>query len=580
MTLREDLLQSWDAGNFLKAIYTRSFPNHSDHAILQTELIALHHEGLIDIIAEFASLKNNSTDQPDLFITKYIFENTLPELVAAVKPVMSCLIHLFQEAGQDLAAYSSIECFTNFCEREPSRPQEALVEIEASPNTFAELLPATLIAGSRIDFSFYLHETIRLCEDKNAELKRLAVHSVGKLNWPQGLALMDYAFTALENINSVEIDDQILSCVIKSAFSLFQQDKTQEQRAITLIDSTLRKGGDCALLAASEIFGLHSGELPTILLDAVFRDLMRIKPQNRRILNNVDIGISHLLKKGDLEKAIHLLEALLLEHPNKISMEDFKTSSREILNDTVLINKVLTRWFLSGDWVLCDGVRTIIEASQGDDMRLEVDKAELSSSDDNHILFVARKAIGFLFTKPITAVTILLSLMRNTQDDQILENLGDLLFDPLLLNFTGKARDYVVQQCRLESGEVKVAIDKVLTKVDEYLEDLYSVGNLAALHPSETHREAYHRFISQKLAESWKAAEAQSVFLSSGMVSKYAILYGRKTINYVYASNGQTYRMENDLQNYRAELEIPRMQQVDPFMLGYILRTFKTERFK
>ncbi len=208
--------------------------------------------------------------------------------------------------------------------------------------------------------------------------------------------------------------------------------------------------------------------------------------------------------------------------------------------------------------MLCDGVHTIIGAHHGDDIPLEIDPAELKLADFVHILFVARKAIGFLFTQPISAATVLISLMRNTTDDEVLTNLGALLFNPLLLNFTGKVRDYAVQQSGLESGKVKATIDQALRHIDKYLEDLRSVGNLAALHPGETQREAYHRHFSRIMAESWKAAEAQSVFLN--LVSKSVLLYGRKSINYVYGPDGQSHRMEIPLQSHGTEMEFPRMQ--------------------
>jgi hypothetical protein len=136
--------------------------------------------------------------------------------------------------------------------------------------------------------------------------------------------------------------------------------------------------------------------------------------------------------------------------------------------------------------VLCNGVHTIIGIDHSNDLPLEIDPVELKPADGAHIIFVARKAIGYLFLQPISAATVLISLMRNTTDDEVLTELGALLFDPLLLNFTGKAREYVVQQSGLESVKVKATIEQTLKAIDKYLEDLRSVGNLAALHPGET----------------------------------------------------------------------------------------------
>ena len=480
--------------------------------------MALHNEGLIDVVGAFESLKNKSSNGPDFFLTRHVFEKALPDLDAPVPSVMRCVLRLYRGAGQDLAAGTIFKGFIDFCEKDPARPREALAEIEASPDNFADLLPGTLITGSRIDNPFYLAQAIRLCEDKNIELRRRAVFSLGKFNWPEDIAASDSALAALERSATAETDDQILAGIVKSAFALLRQHKAQEPRVVALIATALSKGDEYTLYAASEVFGFHTGELTATLRDALFVHLVGVKSTNKSTLDNVDYGISHLLKNGDPEKAIQCLEALLLTHPDELTMEVFDSAAREILSNKVLISKVLTRWFLRGDRVLCNGVHTIIGVHHGNDLPLEIDPAELKPADFVHILFVARKAIGYLFMQPISAATVLISLMRNTTDDEVLTELGVLLFNPLLLNFTGKAREYVVQQSGLESVKVKATIDQALKAIDNYLEDLRSVGNLAALHPGETQREAHHRHFSRLMAESWKAAEAQSVFLN--LVSK------------------------------------------------------------
>jgi hypothetical protein len=223
-------------------------------------------------------------------------------------------------------------------------------------------------------------------------------------------------------------------------------------------------------------------------------------------------------------------------------------------------------------------VHTIISTHLLDDVTLEIDPDELKSAGLGHILFVARKAIGFLFTQPISAATILISLMRNTTDNEVMTNLGALLFNPLLLNFTGKVRDFAEQQSGLESGEVKATIDQALKDTDKYLEDLRSVGSLAALNPGEAQREAYHRYLAGIMAESWKAAESQSIFLD--LVSRSVLLYGRKSIDYVYGPDGQSRRMEIPLQRHSTDMEFPRLQIVDPFGLDYMLRIFRRERLE
>lgn len=578
MSNRDDLLKSYTAGNFLETVYACLKTDHNNYDALAMDLVALHNERLIDVVGAFESLNNKSSSGPDFFLTRHVFEKALPDIDAPALPVMRCILQLYRNAGQDLAAGAIISSYVDFCANQPSRPCEALTEIEEHPNEYADLLAATLSAGFRVDNPYFLAQAIRLCEDENIELKKGAVFSFGNLNLQMGDAMSDSAITALERSAMVESDDQILSRLVKSAFRLLQQDKAHELRIVTLIATALTKGSEYTLHAASEVFSFYTSEIPASLLEILLVHLARIKPTNKGTLDNVDYGISHLLNKGNADIAIQFLEDLLLAHPNDLTMSVFDDAAREILGNNALISKVLTRWFKRGVRVLCDGVHLIVRTHEQGGPPLEIDPSELMSTDTGSMVFIARKAIGYLFMQQISATSILVSLMRHTTDDKTISVLASLLFDPLLLNYTGKAREYVLQQSVIESGMVKEALENVLKAIDEYLDDLRSVGNLAALYPSEAQREAYHRHFSGLMAESFKAAEAQSVFLH--LVSKSVLLYGRKSINYVYGADGTSHRMETPLQRHGTTMEFPWMENLDPFGLDYMLRIFKTERVR
>ena len=164
MSNRDDLLQSYEAGKLLETISGAcALTDHNERRALASELVALHNEGLIDVVRAFESL-HKSSNGPDFFLTRSILEDALPDLDAPVPSVMRCVLRLSREAGKDLASGTIIKSFCGFCEKAASRPLEALAEIEANPDDFADLLPGTLIAGSRIDAPFYyLAQAIRLC---------------------------------------------------------------------------------------------------------------------------------------------------------------------------------------------------------------------------------------------------------------------------------------------------------------------------------------------------------------------------------------------------------------------------------
>jgi len=218
--------------------------------------------------------------------------------------------------------------------------------------------------------------------------------------------------------------------------------------------------------AASEIFGFHSEKLTPLLFDTLVPHLRSVSPENGGTVRNIDFGISHLLKTENAIRAILLLEQLLLANPEKLKVENFPTAVESIRGDNLLLSKTVTRWLFNGARVLCKAVQDIIEAANKEISLLQADPAELPSGEPLSFLFVGRKAVGYLFFTPLSAASFLISLMHQTTDNGVLNELSSLLFDPLLLNFTGTVREYAVKTSQMESADVKGRIDKAIKLLD------------------------------------------------------------------------------------------------------------------
>lgn len=576
--LRVELLSEARKGNFLEAVYANSLAGREECDTLAQELAAVHNEGLIDVVIEFGALSNSAGRGPDFFLTRHVLEETLPLLNAPVAPVMHCVLRLYREAGQDMAAGTIFNGYNKFCAKDAARPCEALRLIEAAPDALADMLPPTIAVGSKLDNPYYVGELVRLTQHPNIEMRRSAIFSVARLHWPQGMSVPENVINALEQTVAVEMDDRILANAIKSAFALLHQDKALEKRSTALINAGLAKGDEYTLHAASELLWLNTQELPSMLLELLLPQLQRVKPENTGTLNNIDYGIAHLLKQRDPEIGLCFLEELLAKHGGKIKIDAFDSAAREICHSTALIGKVLTRWFLKGERTLCDGVYTMVGMHHGDDLCIEIDASELCPADHIHIVFIARKAIGYFFMKPIIAASVVVSLMRHAPDDKTLHVLGELLFDPLLMNYPGRMHDYVQRQAERESGKIKDAMENALASITQYLQTLNDVPNLPALHPGQSQRESYRRHMSESMAESMKAAEKKSIFFN--LFARHTLLYGNKSINYINAGDGELRRMEMPLSSHSVEMEFPRMENIAPYDLNVMLWVFRTERFR
>lgn len=575
--LRNELIESFKAGTLLQTIYDSAPANRDGRDALAAELARLHNESAIDLVTLFTSFRNRSDQGSDFFLTRRMFEKALPEIAASVGEVMRCVHHLHREAGRDLAAGTILESFVAFCAKDASRPEEALKEIEADPSLLDFLTPA-LVAGSRLEPEYYLDEAVRLAGDERPEVRKRAVFALGRLERMDGPDLRETAFAALERTIAQEDDDEILGSAVKSLSSLMRQDEASHERVIPLIDRALSKGGDYVRHAASDLFAFDTLKLPPALVDTLIAHLLHVNPDNTGTLENLDFGIGHLLEKGDQAKGLDFLEQLLVANAEALSMKPFDSAAAAILKDTGLRNRAVTRWLLRGDRVLCEAAHAMISGVGGCPIKLEADPNELKPADLPHIVFAAHKAIGYLFFKPISAVSFLISLMGLTPDDETLAALAEILFDPLLVNYTGEPLEYVRQRAAGESKRVAKSLNAAIGQVEKYLDDLRSVGTIRELHPGVAQREAHYRYQSRQFFQAYKEAEKQSVFLN--ILHKSVLLYGRKSITYVYGPDGKAHRTEIPLQAHSMEVEVPRGERIDPFGLDYMLRVFRAERWR
>jgi hypothetical protein len=575
--LRDELITAFKNGKLLEDIDEKARENWKNTDVLVDEIIKVHNDGEIDVIASFKTLKNETNSGVNFFSVWHILEKALSQLEAPVSEVMECVLNLIHEAGQDMPAGTLLPSFTDYCTAKVSRPKDACALIEKFGSRYVDLLPQVIVAGCRLNIEFYLNEAIRLARYDDIEIRRRAVFSLGRIEYLKKNNLISQAISCLELSLVQETDDPLLGGLIRSAFNLYKHIRLQEERVTNIINQALTKGDDFALHAGTELFGFDCKELPEALLDCLLSQLLRVKPENKGSLKNIDYGLSALVEQENW-KAIDFLENLLLANPEKLSINVFDSAMRCIFkNQDNILNQLMTRWFVKGNRVLCDGIREIVNLAYDDNVQLTVEASEFDSSNPDYLIFMARKAIGYLSSTPVTATSIIVSLMRYATD-KTMQILINLLLDFLLINYPGKVGDYLKQKVEIETGEVKKALETILKLFDDYLTNIKSTGNIPELHPSQSQRDTYNRRFSRLMSNAMKEAQKDSAFLS--LVSTSVLLYGRKSIDYVYKADGQSNRMEIPLHSHSTEMEFPRFEIIDPFGLDYMLRVFRAEQIK
>ena len=579
--LQDELIQAHRDGRFLDTVHELSLrlPEQEKKDLTDT-LVDLHNTSTIDVVAAFSVLRHAS-EYPDFFLTRHILEGVLPELNADVLSVMKCVIRLTKEAGQDWAAGMLINPYIKFCAQSPLRAYEAIELIQKDTQSLVDLLAPTLIAGARRNVTLYAQKAIEFSQHSNIEVRKQAVFSLGRIQYQTKKILVDMVMNFIVKTVEQEEDDHLLGSAVRAAFDIYRQNSSTVDQVASVFRDALEKGTDLTLHAASEVFGFHSDKIPPPLLDVLVKHLVNVQPEHQqtlRTLRNIDRGLERLFAtENTRDTAVAFLEQLLTN--GGVEIEIFDIATRRLLrNENGLLNRLMTRWFLGGEQALCYALEQIIKLSHDEKPILAVAPKELANADSIRLIFLARKAIGYLFFHPVTATSILLSLLPFTKDEQTISATTQMIFNPLLLNYPGQVGGYLEEQSNTDNPSIKSVSREAIQTYKKYIEDMRGVEKLLEHRPPVTHHEVFIRHYSRQVQRDMREAEKHAVFTQ--IAKKSVLLYGTKSINYVGEPFTQNRRMEIPLPKHSFSMEIPRLHNIDPFSLDYMLHIFRHEKVR
>lgn len=572
--IRKLLIDWYESGEFLLQIGTQ-YPNKKDEQkVFIDEIVSLQNEQTIDLVKEFRKLKH-SDQARDFFLCRRIFEESLPYIKAPIAEVMDCVKHLTLEAGTDMMAGSLISPFIKYIKENNYADTILSIGLENVDEAFDFIMPG-LVAGTEIDLSNYLQKAIELTTSSNSTVKKRAIKSLGRINYHDNKQFKQKVFDTIENIVYSVDDVDLHNEAIQSIVSLNIFDLEDISYVQRLFEYILRSKDDLTLHTLSNILFYYDDTMPDEIAKICLSALKEVNPKNHGTRNNIDFILQKLFAKNDVDTVIDFLESYLINNKSEsVSLKSFRNTLHEILEDKELRNKLITRWFLSKKIILCRGVLDLVYEKMGSKVTLAIDVSETKQETNVKIYsFLARKACGWLFLHPVSAVSFIVSLIDYANEDEVNE-IKDILFNPLFMSYFGEAREYLNSIINESSDAVKKVIIALNSQLDEYHQNLQNANDIAELHPSQSQKESYYRYNAKLMASAQKNVPkgiSQQLFKTS------VLLYGNRSIHYVYHGlNGEKSRQEVPLQRISHSIELPSLETLDPHGLDRQLRNFKIE---
>ena len=540
----------------------------SKEEVLKDALSQLHNAGEIDLIKLVREV-DKSSNSYDFFTVLHVFENVLPSLDASIEDVLRCLLHLTQQAGRDLAIGGVYRAFQHFCSVEAHRPRDSVgfILAQSELSAYSPFLSSSILAYGSDCVTDAIQTTENLIANKNEMVRSQAYFILGRLD--VGEAQANDIWELLSG--SSERESGCCASLMRATISFGDAFPSYWSRIEKFLLMFVEDSPSEVLYEISNIVAFMRVELPESVLRLLLKQFANVSTEHKGIIDNIDHILVNLVEKGEFPQALKLLESILTAGVKFPQLDYF---SNELLSKhQKLLNHIVTKWFLSGDSLLCHGVSDLLNDVSGKDVELEADMVLLG--DEVKQVFVSHKAVGWLFMQPITATGFILSVY-GTASTTARENLEKVLYEPLLLSYPGKLKLFF-QSC-VNKGIHADLCERLLGKLQAYHSDIDKVSELKELMAPRENVSTYWKKFNSDMQAAYE--NTSKGVLSELIATKQTLLYGNSSIYYVHKGDGEQIRQEMQMQSFSHSTEMPRLNVLDPESLDYILRFYRYERMK
>lgn len=538
----------------------------SEDIFLTEALSELHNTGEIDLLKIFEAV-NDTSYKNNPYVIMRVVETTLPSIKAKVEDILPCLTKLTDLASGHIV-YGAFECF---CRVDNGRPKDSVDFIlkQTELDSYAPFIYYAIMAYESEQIAECIQIVKALIANDNEAVRNQAYSVLGRKNITENWAGSVWDIIKSSAVN--EHDDSCRASILRSIVHFGHKFPSYWSHIESLLTSFVEGASPNILHAISNTIAFQQISIPDSIQKLLIKQLHTISPEQSHIISDIDYLLVNLVKKELYDTAIELLESILSYGVEITSLSYF---SRELLSEyTNLRNHIITKWFLYGGKALCHNISTLLHNVAEKDFELHADMTLLDNEEKK--IFVSRKAIGWLFTRPVATASFIMSISRSAHQYTI-ETLEDILYDPLLLSYPGELKKLF--QAYIDNKEQELTCKSLLYKLEAHNLYILRASGLKELSAPSKNIDLYWNDFEKDMQKSYEEASKNS-FLGLIATPK-RLLYGNSSIYYVHQMDGQSSRQEMQMHSFSHSAELPTLNILDPESLDYSLRVFRCERMK
>lgn len=540
-------------------------------------LVELHNSNQIDFISHIMSEKLEPDSQRDFWSTQHLFTKLAPDLNVNVDDLIAAVDRLVTAAGQDMVANQPNSAFRKWLERRPNETAQLLERLKQGDDHLLPIMTFVIEAGASFDLKAYHTAAVAMLADARPKARQSAITALGRIDSSKDKNLHGLGLQALAQFieNSV-IEDETAVAIRALLENIARAQYIADADVIRLIELARERTSPILCYQLAWSLGHNHKSFSTRLKVAIISSLGDADPSMKGVVDQIDFAFSRCINAETREAIADCLQRLLDHALTPLQLSDLDSFVHDLIaEDPNSLGWLVVHWLRHGNHAARSALPALFRrfATDGYVLNVAVDEFDFS---DAELTFISRKAIGYFLVEAATAASLLISFLRAAHGDGAAEEIADLLNDPLMINFSGQARNVVEEAAQVKDNAQQLLKD-ALAAHDEYLLGLRSVPKIPELWPSSTKRQIQAERQRKQFSGSFKDAQSESVLLK--LVSKQVLLHGTGSVTYVRDFDGDLRRIESMLSSHGTSIEFPRFESIDPLHFQHLVLEFRRETF-
>jgi hypothetical protein len=534
-----------------------------------------HNSGAINVLSVVSDEALAAVQKHDFFSGQNLYCEIIPRLQADAEEMVNAVDCLIRAAGNDMAAGLPGNALARWCEADPAHSAEVLRLVNAGHAAARKFVPLALgnaTAEVRSELLDHLHAS---ANDQTDPLRCNAIFGLGQVvpsNDSEWSALLKTLQAGAESADDLVQAASLAAAAMRLRASAGIHGGDVER----VIESAIKPpNGERLLHQCADSLWLDGEHFSEDLQEKMLEAMLAVDPKNIGTINQLDRALANIVRHGKAAQVATFLAQLLPGHRAAIKLKQFVSTAQAVREQPPAdLHDWIVSWLLDGRFELCRHLAAGLFEGQIHERALEIDFSTFGLKPDD-FAYLARKAIGYLFLQPLTVASIIASLARSAPLEKQ-QQLEDLLFDPMLLNYGGFAKDFLEPLSKRKDDRARKMAQNALGRIKTYLADLNAAHDITELRPSERQRQMEWQRHSDMMAEAYRLADQKSVL--ADLFTRVVVLYGNRSISYIRHPKQETRRIESQMHPHGVSMEVPRIEFVDPVGLQKMFLSFRSER--